>query len=162
MRRPSRALRGTSAPGSKIPVRPRMQGWPGVPICQMFLLHACWDHAGVVAASDQRQLLARATPDLIYDQMVAAGCARKVIFSYMGNPGVGSLRMVRSAIERWALDDWMKWGVPEATVKKMNAARNLARTTSQSLRGRVISTSNVPTFFSSARSLMLIAGTKNR
>ena len=34
--------------------------------------------------------LARATPDLIYDQMVAAGCARKLIFSYMGNPGVGS------------------------------------------------------------------------
>ncbi len=31
-------------------------------------------------------VLARATPDLIYDQMVAAGCARKVIFSYMGNP----------------------------------------------------------------------------
>ena len=35
-------------------------------------------------------VLARATPDLLYDQMVAAGCARKVIFSYMGNPGVGS------------------------------------------------------------------------
>src|SRR5512143_788994 len=45
-------------------------------------------------------ILARATPDLIYDQMVAAGCARKVIFSYMGNPGVGSLRVVRSAIEQ--------------------------------------------------------------
>jgi len=44
-------------------------------------------------------VLARATPDLIYDQMVAAGCARKVIFSYMGNPGVGSLRFVRSEIE---------------------------------------------------------------
>lgn len=43
--------------------------------------------------------LARATPDLIYDQMVAAGCACKVVFSYMGNPGVGSLRRVRSAIE---------------------------------------------------------------
>ncbi len=43
--------------------------------------------------------LARATPDLIYDQMVAAGCARKVIFSYMGNPGVGSLRLVRAEIE---------------------------------------------------------------
>ena len=43
--------------------------------------------------------LARATPDLIYDQMVAAGCARKVIFSYMGNPGVGSLRRLRAAIE---------------------------------------------------------------
>jgi glutaconate CoA-transferase subunit A len=43
--------------------------------------------------------LARATPDLIYDQMVAAGCAKKIIFSYMGNPGVGSLRIVRRAVE---------------------------------------------------------------
>lgn len=49
-------------------------------------------------------VLARATPDLIYDQMVAANCARKVIFSYMGNPGVGSLRIVRSAIERGQLE----------------------------------------------------------
>ncbi len=49
-------------------------------------------------------VLARATPDLIYDQMVAAGCARKVIFSYMGNPGVGSLRIVRSAIEKGKLE----------------------------------------------------------
>ncbi len=48
--------------------------------------------------------LARATPDLIYDQMVAAGCARKVIFSYMGNPGVGSLRIVRAAIEKGQLE----------------------------------------------------------
>jgi glutaconate CoA-transferase subunit A len=49
-------------------------------------------------------VLARATPDLIYDQMVAAGCARKVIFSYMGNPGVGSLRFVRSEIEAGRLE----------------------------------------------------------
>jgi glutaconate CoA-transferase subunit A len=49
-------------------------------------------------------VLARATPDLIYDQMVAAGCARKVIFSYIGNPGVGSLRIVRSAIEKGELE----------------------------------------------------------
>ncbi len=48
--------------------------------------------------------LARATPDLIYDQLVAAGCARKVIFSYMGNPGVGSLRIVRAAIEKGHLE----------------------------------------------------------
>jgi len=48
--------------------------------------------------------LARATPDLIYDQMVAAGCAAKVIFSYMGNPGVGSLRIVRAAIEKGNLE----------------------------------------------------------
>lgn len=49
-------------------------------------------------------VLARATPDLIYDQMVAAGCARKVIFSYMGNPGVGSLRFVRSELEAGRLE----------------------------------------------------------
>ena len=49
-------------------------------------------------------VLARATPDLIYDQMVAAGCARKVIFSYMGNPGVGSLRVVRAELEAGRLE----------------------------------------------------------
>ncbi len=49
-------------------------------------------------------VLARATPDLIYDQMVAAGCARKVIFSYMGNPGVGSLRFVRAELEAGNLE----------------------------------------------------------
>ncbi len=57
--------------------------------------------------------LARATPDLIYDQMVAAGCAHKVIFSYMGNPGVGSLRIVRSAIEQGKLewDEYSHFGM---------------------------------------------------
>ncbi|MBE3067012.1 MAG: CoA transferase subunit A [Chloroflexi bacterium] len=48
--------------------------------------------------------LARATPDLIYDQMVAAGCARKMIFSYIGNPGVGSLRIVRAELEAGRLE----------------------------------------------------------
>jgi glutaconate CoA-transferase subunit A len=48
--------------------------------------------------------LARATPDLIYDQMVAAGCARKIIFSYMGNPGVGSLRICRAELEAGNLE----------------------------------------------------------
>ncbi len=57
--------------------------------------------------------LARATPDLIYDMMVAAGCAKKVIFSYMGNPGVGSLRIVRSAIEKGGLewDEYSHFGM---------------------------------------------------
>ena len=57
--------------------------------------------------------LARATPDLIYDMMVAAGCAKKVIFSYMGNPGVGSLRIVRSAIEKGELewDEYSHFGM---------------------------------------------------
>ncbi len=44
--------------------------------------------------------LCRMTPDLIYDQMIAAGCARKMIFSYLGNPGVGSLHCVRRAVEK--------------------------------------------------------------
>src|SRR5215469_16545095 len=44
--------------------------------------------------------LIRMTPDLIYDQMIAAGTARKLIFSYMGNPGVGSLHSVNRAIEK--------------------------------------------------------------
>ena len=48
--------------------------------------------------------LARATPDLIYDQMVAAGCASKLIFSYIGNPGVGSLRIVRNELEAGRLE----------------------------------------------------------
>ncbi len=40
------------------------------------------------------------TPDLIYDQMIAAGTAKKLIFSYMGNPGVGSLYCIRRAVEK--------------------------------------------------------------
>jgi glutaconate CoA-transferase subunit A len=43
--------------------------------------------------------LARLTPDLVYDQMVAAGCASKLVFSWLGNPGVGSLHAIRRAIE---------------------------------------------------------------
>jgi glutaconate CoA-transferase subunit A len=58
----------------------------------------------IIRQGRRNLVLARATPDLIYDQMVAAGCARKVIFSYMGNPGVGSLRIVRAAIEQGELE----------------------------------------------------------
>ncbi len=58
----------------------------------------------IIRQGKKNLTLARATPDLIYDMMVAAGCARKVIFSYMGNPGVGSLRIVRAAIERGELE----------------------------------------------------------
>jgi glutaconate CoA-transferase, subunit A len=43
--------------------------------------------------------LARMTPDVIYDQMVAGGVARKLIFSWLGNPGVGSLHSIRRRIE---------------------------------------------------------------
>ena len=44
--------------------------------------------------------IARLTPDLIYDQMIAAGCVRKMIFSWAGNPGVGPLHAFRRAVEQ--------------------------------------------------------------
>ena len=44
--------------------------------------------------------LCRLTPDLVYDQMIAAGVAQKLIFSYLGNPGVGSLHCIRRAVEK--------------------------------------------------------------
>lgn len=43
--------------------------------------------------------LCRLTPDLVYDQMVAAGTARKLVFGWLGNPGVGSLHGIRRAVE---------------------------------------------------------------
>ncbi len=43
--------------------------------------------------------LVRLTPDLVYDQMIGAGCARKLTFSWGGNPGVGSLHRLRDAVE---------------------------------------------------------------
>jgi glutaconate CoA-transferase subunit A len=46
--------------------------------------------------------LVRMTPDLIYDQMIGCGCAAKLVFSWGGNPGVGSLHRLRDAVER----DW--------------------------------------------------------
>ncbi|MEM7388073.1 MAG: CoA-transferase [Verrucomicrobiota bacterium] len=44
--------------------------------------------------------LIRLTPDLIYDQMIGMGCARKLVFSWGGNPGVGSLHRFRDAVEK--------------------------------------------------------------
>ncbi|OLE30039.1 MAG: 3-oxoadipate--succinyl-CoA transferase subunit A [Actinobacteria bacterium 13_1_20CM_3_71_11] len=46
--------------------------------------------------------LVRMTPDLVYDQLIGAGCARKLVFSWGGNPGVGSLHRLRDAVEQ----DW--------------------------------------------------------
>src|SRR6516165_6134012 len=46
--------------------------------------------------------LIRMTPDLIYDQLIGMGCADKLIFSWVGNPGVGSLHRFRNAYEAGA------------------------------------------------------------
>ncbi|HTR33133.1 MAG TPA: CoA-transferase [Gaiellaceae bacterium] len=43
--------------------------------------------------------LVRMTPDVVYDQMIGMGCARKLVFSWGGNPGVGSLHRLRDAVE---------------------------------------------------------------
>lgn len=48
--------------------------------------------------------LCRATPDIVYDQMIAAGVARRLVFSYAGNPGLGLLQAFRRAVERGALE----------------------------------------------------------
>lgn len=44
-------------------------------------------------------VLVRMTPDIVYDQMIGMGLARKLVFSYAGNPGVGLLRRLRDAVE---------------------------------------------------------------
>jgi glutaconate CoA-transferase, subunit A len=44
--------------------------------------------------------LVRMTPDVVYDQLIGMGCARKLVFSWGGNPGVGSLHRLRDAVER--------------------------------------------------------------
>src|ERR687895_568019 len=43
--------------------------------------------------------LVRMTPDIVYDQLIGSGCARKLTFSWGGNPGVGSLHRFRDAVE---------------------------------------------------------------
>jgi glutaconate CoA-transferase, subunit A len=53
----------------------------------------------IIRQRRSRLTLVRMTPDLIYDQLVGMGCAEKMIFSWAGNPGVGSLHRVRDAIE---------------------------------------------------------------
>jgi glutaconate CoA-transferase, subunit A len=59
--------------------------------------------------------LCRLTPDLIYDQMIAAGCARKLVFSWAGNPGAGSLHAFRRAVEgdgpRLELEEYSHFGM---------------------------------------------------
>ena len=70
--------------------------------------------------------LVRMTPDLLYDQMIGMGCARKLTFSWGGNPGVGSLHRLRDAIERqWpaplAIDEHTHAGM--AAAYRAGAAR---------------------------------------
>jgi glutaconate CoA-transferase, subunit A len=56
----------------------------------------------VIRQGKRELTLVRMTPDVIYDQLIGMGSARKLVFSWGGNPGVGSLHRVRDAVER----DW--------------------------------------------------------
>jgi len=60
-------------------------------------------------------MLIRMTPDLIYDQMIGMGAARKLVFSWGGNPGVGALHRLRDAVERG-------WPAPLEVVEHSHAA----------------------------------------
>src|ERR1700747_2397594 len=53
----------------------------------------------VIRQGRRRLTLIRMTPDLIYDQMIGMGCADRLVFSWGGNPGVGSLHRFRDAVE---------------------------------------------------------------
>jgi len=65
--------------------------------------------------------LIRMTPDLIYDQMIGAGCARALTFSWGGNPGVGSLHRLRDAVENG-------WPAPLEIVEHSHAGMAAAYT----------------------------------
>src|ERR1700730_18547133 len=54
----------------------------------------------VIRQGKKRLTLVRMTPDLIYDQLIGMGCAEKLVFSWGGNPGVGSLHRFRDAYEQ--------------------------------------------------------------
>src|SRR5580692_4498679 len=56
----------------------------------------------IIRQGRRELVLVRMTPDLIYDQLIGMGCAAKLVFSWGGNPGVGSLHRFRDAIE----NDW--------------------------------------------------------
>jgi glutaconate CoA-transferase subunit A len=53
----------------------------------------------VIRQGRKNLTLTRLTPDIIYDQLIGAGCVKKLIFSWGGNPGVGSLHRMRDAVE---------------------------------------------------------------
>lgn len=59
--------------------------------------------------------LVRLTPDLVYDQLIGMGCARRMVFSWAGNPGVGSLHRFRDAVEQG-------WPAPLEIVEYTHAA----------------------------------------
>src|SRR5437867_311123 len=76
----------------------------------------CFAAAHEIIRQRRRDLtLCRLTPDLVADQMIAAGCVNKLVFSWAGNPGAGSLHAFRRAIEqsdpKLELDEYSHFGM---------------------------------------------------
>jgi glutaconate CoA-transferase subunit A len=77
----------------------------------------CFAAAHEIIRQRKRDLtLCRLTPDMAYDQMIAAGVCKKLVFSYAGNPGVGSLQAFRRAVEKseprsLELDEYSHFGL---------------------------------------------------
>src|SRR6266852_6356946 len=69
----------------------------------------------IIRQRRKRLTLIRMTPDLIYDQLIGMGCAEKLVFSWGGNPGVGSLHRLRDAVEN-------SWPHPLAIEEHSHAA----------------------------------------
>ena len=72
------------------------------------------------------------TPDVIYDQLIGAGCVKKLMFSWGGNPGVGSLHRLRDAIEKqWpsaiAVDEHEHLGMAAACSGRRISVQRAAR-----------------------------------
>lgn len=75
----------------------------------------------IIRQRRQDLTICRLTPDLIYDQMIAAGCVKKMIFSWAGNPGVGPLHALRRAVEKGrphpiALEEYSHFGMAQRFV----------------------------------------------
>jgi glutaconate CoA-transferase subunit A len=75
--------------------------------------YAAWHE--VIRQKRKRLTLVRMTPDLIYDQLIGVGAVDKTVFSWGGNPGVGSLHRFRDAVEN-------KWPQPLEIVEHSHAA----------------------------------------
>jgi glutaconate CoA-transferase, subunit A len=88
----------------------------------------CFAAGHEIIRQQRRELtLIRMTPDVIYDQMIGAGVASKLIFSWMGNPGVGNLHAVRRRIEHadpepLAIEEYSHFGM---VCRYMAGASNL-------------------------------------
>jgi glutaconate CoA-transferase subunit A len=91
------------AADKRLPMAEAIRRWVGdgdVVVIEGFTHLICFAAGHEIIRQRRRDLtLCRLTPDLIYDQMIAAGCARELVFSWAGNPGAGSLHAFRRAVE---------------------------------------------------------------